>query len=163
MMTYDLKNISLPKALFLIIIIFSCLIAPVWYIFQFQPLLFKNTDLVKLLLLSTSIGVPLIVLNAFIELYFNDFSKVPPERGLDRVYELISYGGVDCVLILYIPSMATFFFHFTLTGAIYFSLIIQLIILGFAVWDMFEINKDRSKSGPKPVQEVVTPVSKPVQ
>lgn len=121
----DLHKIPNTKLFAVILFIGASLLAPLWFLFQFNRPLFEKMDLFRLLLLSECIGFPLVFLNFIVLILFSKFD----DKDDDYFYICIMYSSFLTGLIFYVPCQRTLFQSVSLQSATRSSTILQLFIL----------------------------------
>lgn len=137
MFSYDLSKLTFDKGTYIAFFVFSMVVSPIWFIFQFYPELFKNTDLIKLIILGLGISIPLLLVNLFAPLGKRQKKLEMLLAGGDsdkKKAEELSYEGlfISCattVFVIYTPCFLKFFFTFGQKGAIIISIVMNLLFL----------------------------------
>jgi hypothetical protein len=130
MFSYDLKNFKLDKGFLIIVICFGIIVAPLWFIFQFLPEIFKNYDLIKLLFLSLAIGFPITFTNfCFGSLTYFCHKRARQITTTRKAEEedmyLMMYGAASLnIFIFYAPCINSYFTKMTTREAIRMSAIL---------------------------------------
>lgn len=102
-------------------ITFGMLIAPLWFIYQFQPDLYFTTDFWKLIFIALGISFPLQVLLFGQILLFCYISKDPLLTLQMKVVieATFTVGAFATAMVLYTPSVTKYGTHITVNEAIY--------------------------------------------
>ena len=126
MFSADLNKIHYTKIGAIVIIIMATLVAPVWFIYQFAPKIFNSFEVLKLILLSLGLGMPLTYLNGWI-LYL----ITKPENSDTEDQYVASFGGgaAFTILVFYSPMLITYFHYVSLYQAKIISTITEIIII----------------------------------
>lgn len=111
----DLGKVPNIRLVAFIIAVFSCLLSPYWFLFQFNKHLFQHTDIINLLLLSLCIGFPLTLFNV-LQCYLLHFSGSLSEQK-DYGYFIVSLGAGVTIGVFYLPLVWTLHDHVTLKKA----------------------------------------------
>jgi hypothetical protein len=132
----DINKIPNPRVVTVFILSFTILIAPFWFIYQFAPIIYKNNSLIQLLLLSISIGFPLLLLN-FLAITLN----IRYLKKGNLIYYGIKIKNENKILVnanqaalvtifhLYFPLILTFRWHVTMEFAVNSVAIIEVAFL----------------------------------
>jgi hypothetical protein len=133
-------------------IIFGILIAPYWFLFQFYPNIYEKNELVKLILLSISIGAPIALFDfSFLLVEYATKNKHNPDQPeaekVDAMFNLIGGACLFTAITLYVPCVVSFFEeHLNPKHAIYFSISLQLGLLTSSIFDTIDHNRKRKKA-----------------
>jgi|GEM_PF-6492315 len=127
----DLLKVKVPQALAVVLFLQGSLVAPMWFIFQFQPLLFNSTDLLKLVFISLAVGVPVHLFNAFLlatKAMHDIFIAIKGDWT-------IGVAAMSCLTLLtfYSPCIVAFFRPLTFRQAAWTSTGVQLFFT-LIVW-----------------------------
>jgi hypothetical protein len=140
-MAYEFHNIPVHKGFFFFGLIGSCIIAPVWFIYQFSRNLFECTEIFKLVGLCIGIGFPIVILNVGL-LYLLIYRWIPflsQKKHDENIRNLYLTSSVVTFLIMYAPSVWDYLFSsLTLKTAIKTSMIAEflaiVILVGQYYW-----------------------------
>lgn len=95
----DLHKIPNIKLVSAICSVFSSIIAPFFFLSQFNKIQFNSIDLIHQLLWATAIGFPLIMCFSLLYLFTNIDHKEKP----DYSYTCIIIGSASTIGVLYLP------------------------------------------------------------
>jgi len=138
----DLLKVKVPQAFAVVFFLQGALVAPMWFIFQFQPLLFKSTDLLKLVFLSLAIGVPIHIFNSMLVATkaLNDiFIEVKGDWTIE-----IALMSCLSLSVLYLPCCVSFFHTLTFRQAVWISIGLE-IFYAFVAWLAAKAVKTQAK------------------
>lgn len=138
----EINKIPLPRAIGIIAILFGALIAPYWFLFQFAPSIFNEYELIKLLLLCISIGIPVIIINFLMESLFtptDEFGENPNMSGV--IIHLLSRAAVATAVAFYIPCAVAYWKPLPLGAGINLVIYIHIGFLVYAVLKMLLFRK----------------------
>jgi hypothetical protein len=121
----DLHQIPNNKGIAIILMILSAILPPFWFMFQFALPVFKAYNLITILLLSVSVGAPILILHcllAFILFDYLNSEKHWPRLGI--------MGAITTFIVFYYPSLKTLNNHqVTLASAIKISFWAEMYFL----------------------------------
>jgi hypothetical protein len=147
MVSYDLTKLTFGRGIQIVFIFFGAVIAPLWFIFQFYPVLFASTDLIKLLLVCSAIGIPLCILNGLgymVKMLSSNENLEEHETTL-FLYRVMGIGGISAAVTLYIPCILTFFIKINAQEAIRIAIYIEVVPLLYTVVRLIAYRKKLDK------------------
>ena len=131
-----IEKLTLSKSLNIILILFGCLIAPFWFIYQFYPSIYQSNELSKVLVLGLSIGVPICLCMTII----NNFI-IKPEKSKDEKLNvelrllLMGISSGYCGFAFYVPCIQKYLFeNVSAREAIFIVLLIHAGGLSFSLY-----------------------------
>lgn len=106
-----LSKLSLTTGSYILIVLMGNVLAPFWYLFQFYPRIFDHYDLVKLLLIGASFGIPLTMFHLIMLSVLGIHKIVEPDnvgfeeemKVLMLVSSFVTFG------VLFSPSIYPYF------------------------------------------------------
>jgi hypothetical protein len=155
----DLNRIPNIKLITVILLIFSSILAPFWFLFQFNKPLFYKIDLVHLILISACIGFPLTIINITLALVF---SKFDPDSN-DYNYQIIIYGSFITICVLYTPCIHTLNEKISLPAATRSANFVQIGVILFSSIRFFMRSFFKKKRNHEKLPNSTDPVTDPVQ
>jgi hypothetical protein len=136
-----LKGIPHAKIISYAMVLFILVVAPMWYVFQFERHLFEATELFKLIAIALAVSVPITVINSGVYGYLRVLKGLSPDLPLDvapippdaktadgQKYEDLGSGALNTLTILYVPIILTFFISLTFRQAVFISIGVQAIL-----------------------------------
>jgi uncharacterized membrane protein len=139
-MAYEFHNIPVHKGFFFFGLIGSCIIAPVWFIYQFSRHLFESIEIFKLVGLCVGIGFPIVILNVGV-LYLFIYRGIPylsQKKHDENIRNLYLTSSVVTFVILYAPSVWDYLFcSLTLKTAIETSMITESLAISVLVIEYY--------------------------
>lgn len=105
------KSLSFNQGTNIGLIIFGIFLAPYWYIFQFANDIYKTNDFIERIILSICIGVPVSILNFFVN-YLSAFFMKKQETEKEKETKIFKLMGISCAVVgisFYVPSVLSFF------------------------------------------------------
>jgi len=144
MVEVDLQKTQFTTAVAVLSIIFSLVIAPLWFIFQFDVSLFESTDTIKLLLLCPGISGPLLIINTFA------IRAILAPKVLILSHADWAASGLFSSVCFYLPAVISFFHHFTLYGAITVAMFPEFVLLAIAAVIVRQQKKNNSLPNRRP-------------
>ena len=123
MFSIELSKVPNIKAIAVVLMAFTAILGPFWYIFEFAPYIFNKYNLLTMLFLSGSYGLPLLTANcAFLLLTTKAYKK-------ETSWPVIGcLGSLYLMFILYIPMGFAVGKHIPLAAALVISMLIQFIL-----------------------------------
>ena len=117
---YDLSKLKPFHSFRLTFIFGALLIAPCFFLFQFETALFYRLDLIRLILISMAISLPVLCINWFLqrgEKLFIYGSLIDPDdddKEVDRKADLhvlseMMGASVNTILVFYVPCFQAYF------------------------------------------------------
>jgi len=144
MLDIDLTKVRYVIIALVVLFLFSSIIAPTWYLFQFAPTIFHKYDLVKLLILSSAIGFPIVIFNSILAMLVFEQGDTEKRHFEGEFYTGVSVGSATTIAILYLPLILTFFHHVSLIVAEITSIVAQIIFI--AIWAKSFKNNYKNKT-----------------
>lgn len=146
-MAIDIGNIPFSKGAHLTFVIYGILIPPLWFIHQFEPAVFKNMELIKLLILGIAIGMPVFFINVLWLTYMPGVkfravqvrevkSNNDEDEDKEEPLERFSVGSLISMMAFYPPCIFSFFLRLTFEEAARSVVICEIIWL--YLYDYFE-------------------------
>jgi hypothetical protein len=117
MIQIELHKVPNKRIVALIILTFAIVLAPYWFLFQYNKSLFFKTDLIPLLLICISIGLPVALFNLLM-LTVIILEKEGPENESVWFNRLI-ITAVCTIFIFYAPSVILYLQAVNKTGSSY--------------------------------------------
>lgn len=165
MFSYDLEKLTLPKAARAVSAVFVLLIAPNWYVFQFQRSLYDKADLVKLIIMGSGIAFPVLAMNFALVItekaLKNELIEPNERKGKNEVLEqnvsqttkeisdaifwdLFDTALVSSVLVFYVPIIMYFFLPIkTIKEAIWYSFSAAVGVHGSIITHLLTLRRRR--------------------
>jgi hypothetical protein len=145
---YDLKNFSIDRGFFVFLILFGAICPPFWFIFQFNYPLFKETDLLKFLLICLSIGGPLQIIHwVFVVMATNGSAgKIDKKEEEENTYVEMAIASIITTFLLYTPCILTFFSRMNERDAIIISAFIEVAIIFCSFFIALNKNPKKTKT-----------------
>jgi hypothetical protein len=140
---FDLHKVPLSEGINIIGIICFLLLPPFWYLFQFEPAIFKQFNILTLLLLSISISIPLLVINGITVHKALDIG-IENDRE-DELAELF-FASIINLPVFYLPCLLSYFTHVSSRNALWISTLVELVILLSITYTILEENWKNRRS-----------------
>jgi hypothetical protein len=149
-MEIKLDSIKAFFALTAFHIIMSTVIPGFLFLYRYKPIFFETTDLFRLIVISLSITVPVLIFNGTIVLFFlatqTHKSEDIDEKSFNKRFGASMYfGSFLSIIVLYVPMILDYFYNFALPGVIKGMLIIQTILVVSVILNDIIISIRRKK------------------
>lgn len=166
MVNFDLKisNLTFPKGVFVATMIIALLIAPLFYIYEFDNKLFFSTDLIKLLLIAVMRAVIVLAINLVLtSMAFENSNKIRDEKRKEqRLISMYTTASIFSAGVFYAPFILKDMLEFLNASPFQLALIAQLTIASIPIretaakeWSKRRANKKTVVDTPALESEIV--------
>ena len=133
----DLKNISTDKTILVFLMNLLMLVSPgILWIFYFSPEFFKELDIVKLLVLSSSFSFPVVILFGFL--------RALKYQKLNDILYLFTTGNAYSCEITFIALSLSYFLNLALKTTILFVIIFSIFtVINYYIEFFFKDLKEK--------------------
>lgn len=149
-MSWNPNETPFPKFLSIVVIVFACVGAPFWFLYQFHPQIFMKHELLILLSLSLCIGFPLFCINGYLGVGFMDLDMPAVDKSIVFMGGL-ALGGFLTIFVFYLPLILTYFRPVSSRTSITFVTVTEtiLIICCITILTIDSIRDEKKKLGSK--------------
>ena len=146
-MELDLNKIHSTTWMTVVFVVLSTFCPGILYIYCFNADLFLSLDIIKLILLASSISTPFWLLNIFL-VGIDGSVKIDSASSYDFKFNIF-LGSILTIPIFAIPTLLKIFFDIQVKTGVLMSIILQTLIVLFVIFTGDSSKKRRLKKSKK--------------